>query len=305
MLGAAVALATALLAPDAHAYCRTTTCDPNNPKHKCEIDSKKCVQTGFPLFWRGRCISFGVDSEGSPLRKISRSEALATISQSYRAWINQDCDPAEPDVQAPSLQLFLHEDPILCDEQQYNQNDGNANAWIFSDKSWPHPAGAHQLALTTLTYNVEDGEIFDVDVEINTFQNEITVGDGQIKGDLLSIATHEAGHFFGLSHTTVARATMTNSYAFGDTQLRSLEADDIAGICETYPPTRGTPPCDVTRIPRHGFSPECGVDKEDEKGCCTTAPGRPGASGARAIGATLAAVALLWSRRRRQSRSAS
>ena len=102
MLGAAVALATSVLAPDALAYCRTTTCDPNNPKHQCEIDAKKCVQTGFPLFWRGRCISFGIDHQGSPLRKITRDQAVAVISQAYREWINQDCVDNEPEAQTPS-----------------------------------------------------------------------------------------------------------------------------------------------------------------------------------------------------------
>jgi len=280
----------------AHAFCRTTTCDPSDRAQQCIKDARGCVTSGLPLYWRGRCLSFGVQKDGSRKRRISYETALDTIKQGYVQWLNADCSGG----QHPSLQLFVSDDPLSCDRQEYNQDDGNANVWIFRDESWPHPAGAHQLALTTLTYNVDDGEIFDVDVEINTFQNQITVGDTNIEGDLASIVTHEAGHFFGLSHSDVRGATMTPSYEFGETILRSLEQDDIDGICSLYPPGRRTPSCELTKIPRHGFSTECGVPGGTDESC--TVARAPAAGGAGALGA-LALAALSLIRRRPRSRS--
>lgn len=48
------------------------------------------------------------------------------------------------------------------------------------------------------------------------------------------IATHEFGHVLGLSHSTVADATMAASYEPCSTTQRSLAPDDIAGIQSLY-----------------------------------------------------------------------
>ena len=59
----AVGAAVAGAAPPVHAFCRTTTCDANKAKEQC-VKEGGCIVTGLPLFWAGRCISFGVDHEG-------------------------------------------------------------------------------------------------------------------------------------------------------------------------------------------------------------------------------------------------
>ena len=150
---------------------------------------------------------------------------------------------------SPSLEMNVSPAPIRCDQQEYNQEDGNANAWLFLDDAWPYEGRGHQLALTTLTFNVDNGEIFDVDIEINSFQFTITVGDDGVQADLQSVATHEAGHFFGLSHSNVQGATMRPQYSEGDTSLRSLESDDIAGICCALPRRPRS-----RRLPEHAHS---------------------------------------------------
>ena len=65
------------------------------------------------------------------------------------------------------------------------------------------------LALTTLSFT-EAGEIYDVDVEVNTADHDIVLEPLPGQADLLSVCTHEAGHFFGLSHSTVPDATMND-----------------------------------------------------------------------------------------------
>jgi uncharacterized protein (TIGR03382 family) len=129
------------------------------------------------------------------------------------------------------------------------------------------------LALTTVTFNLDNGEIYDADLEVNgTSQVVLTTGDTDVQYDLLSILTHEAGHMLGLAHSYDPDATMKVEYVPGDLSLRDLHQDDINGICAAYPPTASTN-CDPT--PRHGFGSECASADPDEEGDCScTAPGR-------------------------------
>jgi predicted Zn-dependent protease len=54
--------------------------------------------------------------------------------------------------------------------------------------------------------------------------------------DLQNIATHEFGHAAGLGHpdSTCTGETMYASASFDETQKRTLEAGDIAGINDLY-----------------------------------------------------------------------
>jgi hypothetical protein len=79
--------------------------------------------------------------------------------------------------------------------------------------------------------------------------------------------------------------------------FRSLEADDIAGICEIYPPSRR--PATTSCENRHGFSSQCGADQADPDEGCSIAPtsvGRSSSSLATLLFATLL-VALRRSRK--------
>ena len=62
-------------------------------------------------------------------------------------------------------------------------------------------------------------------------------GTGLDRFDIQGIMTHEFGHALGLDHSTVAGATMENNATpdFG-VNLRSIEADDIAGVQFIYGP---------------------------------------------------------------------
>ena len=75
------------------------------------------------------------------------------------------------------------------------------------------------------------------------------------------------GHFIGLDHSDLFTATMSPDYRKGQIQQRSLEDDDVAGLCAIYPPNR-TEKSDP--FPRGGFSSSC--EEEVETGCtvCTT-----------------------------------
>lgn len=292
ILAALAALGLSLTAARAEAFCRTTTCSPNEcqPTAGCSY----CLDGGLPLYWPGGCASFSAQVTGSPLRGISGALTGDVVKTALAKWIGVDCGGAPP-----SLALFQTQD-VVCDKQEYNQDSPNANVWMYRDDAWPYGSSS-TLALTTVTFNVKTGEIYDADVEVNSLQVPLTVGDTAVQADLDSIVTHEAGHFLGLSHSCDKQATMYASYQFGETGLRSLEADDAQGICAIYPPGKDVSQC--SPIPRHGFSIDCGVEPE-EKGCCSTAPGGPSGAGRWALGLGLGALALGSFRRLRGGRAA-
>jgi hypothetical protein len=72
------------------------------------------------------------------------------------------------------------------------------------------------------------------------------------------IAAHEFGHALGLSHSTVAGATMVSGYSTCSMTQRTIEADDIAGIESLYPPggptTANTAPSVTVSSPSSGAS---------------------------------------------------
>jgi hypothetical protein len=260
--------AALLFAPFASAYCRTTTCDPKDPEQSCLPNERGCIEEGLELIWPERCIHFGTQEDGSPLRGISYEAANQVIQEAFRQWISVDCGGD----QAPSFSIHDLGEPyggIVCDRPEFNQNAPNANVWMFRDQDWPYTGQTSTLALTTITFEVPTGEILDADVEINTFNIPITIGDSHIENDLLSIATHEAGHFLGLSHTDVSVATMNANYSPGDIEFRTLHEDDTAGICAIYPPDRDVAACsEAGPRPRHGFSRYCTDETDEPEGGC-------------------------------------
>jgi hypothetical protein len=207
--------------------------------------------------------------------------------------------------QKPSLQ-FANLGAVSCGAHEYNQPpnggdlaQGNANILVFREDKWPYANTANTLALTTLTFNTETGEIYDADMEINAVKSSVTLttGDSNVETDLLSVLTHEAGHFIGVAHSPKQEATMFATYTPQTTDLRDLDPDDVAAVCSIYPPNRvNLPTCDAT--PRHGYSTECRKPITATDGCTVTAPGQSGAGGA--AGVLLAACAVVGSARLRR-----
>ncbi len=291
LAGLAIGVAALSASASAGAYCRTTTCNSSDPANPCSSDADGCLVGGKPLYWPGACVSFSVQKDGSPLRHITAQDAEKTIATGFAQWVGAECaDGSHPSIKISDRGL------VSCDKQEYSSTDGNANIWMFRDDAWPYDDGAGDtLALTTVTYNKLTGEIFDADVEFNSVQNELVNRDTPPYGcDLLSIATHEAGHFVGLAHNVqLASATMNPGYTCGTIGLRTLDPDDVAGVCAIYPTGRAAAACNDT--PRHGYSTVCA--SPDTKGCSCGAVPRPGHLGWVALG--LGALATALARRRR------
>jgi hypothetical protein len=115
-----------------------------------------------------------------------------------------------------------------------------------------HPELELVLASTSFTADMRTGEIVEADIFFNSsFPWSVAENGEQGRFDLQSIVLHEAGHFFGLSHSALgeteprpggsrrvlgAGAVMFPiAFAPGSIAGRRLFPDDIAGASDIYP----------------------------------------------------------------------
>ena len=134
---------------------------------------------------------------------------------------------------APSCTMFQAQDGGDTNTTRNNQ-DGINTVW-WKTGSWPAQLGdVNSVIGVTEPVWLNDGGFIDADITFNHvgFQWDDSGSSGDV--DTQSIATHEEGHFLGLGHTNANGATMEPSYG-GGTALRSIEQDDINGVCALYP----------------------------------------------------------------------
>jgi hypothetical protein len=309
-LAALSALAVALLPRAAGAYCRTTTVPV--PADFDPIGG--CWDQGNLLYWKNACVGYSLQRDTS--RQVSLEDAEQAIAVAFAKWTGTACPTDGTGKSRVSVDV-RDLGPVDCSLVQYNQDQPNQHVIAFRDESWPHHDSANTLALTTVTFNPDTGEIYDADMEINTHDQHVSLTDPiPAQGyDFQSIVTHETGHFLGLAHSGDAHATMFAHYQPGSIAMRNLTSDDVTGICAIYPPSgaritsSGTDieeaACDPT--PRHGFSTQCG--QPTKKGCIPSSIGARGAgdgdAGGAAVGLGALAVVAGVLRRRRRERSES
>ncbi|HEX6277233.1 MAG TPA: matrixin family metalloprotease [Polyangiaceae bacterium] len=295
MLAAFVA---ALVHPSvALAFCRSAACIPAGVGDVCSPiepmrESPDCI---VPLAWNARCIGYSMQRDGSSA--VSVELAAELVSRAFDAWSGADCDGARP-----SIAVERQRDAI-CAVPEYNLKGGNANVIMFRDDGWPYPFADETLGLATLTFDQETGQLFDVDIEINTTDFTFTTGDDDVGFDLMSTIQHEVGHFFGVAHSQFHDSVMVPTPNEGSTAGRVLAEDDIAAICSVYPPDGASQETSCKPVP-HDFSPQCASDRRgasdaeaEAGGGCSFAP-RRAARGRPLELATVLAVLVALARRR-------
>jgi hypothetical protein len=298
LLATVLALSLLGVAADASAYCRSTTCRSTGGK-ECATDSKSCPAEGAKLYWPTSCIGFALNDQGT--ESLDPDETLAVLRKTFQAWTEVQC----PGGGTASV-TFEERGPVSCHKSEYNKDSRNVNVVLFQDNDWKYRGIDATLAKTSVTYNDETGEIYDADIEINTANNDMTLTDPpkKVTYDLRAIITHEVGHFIGIAHSSDDSAVMAPTYSPGSIAQRKLTPDDIAAVCEIYPPKSGLV---CAPEPRGGFSDSCG-NTETKKGLCTVSSslGDTGSVGGAAPAASFAVMGLgvLVAARRARRRNA-
>ena len=286
-------------------YCRSTTCPA--PKDfplggLCEPEGwpQTCGAQGVrdvPLWWRSGCLGWSLQKDGG--KHVSFDAALAALQGGFAAWTARHCSTDGQGSSLPSIDA-RYLGPVTCDRLGYNKVAANQNVILFRDDSWPHqdkpenllPDGTSPtIALTTVTFDTQTGEIFDADMELNSGQHKViplTPSDTPDENtfDLQTVVTHEIGHIFGIAHAPAKASIMYLQDEGHDIRKRTIGLEDIAAICAVYPPD-GTRPVDVSvaatgRVamtscdptPRHGFTSDCKDDPPAaSRGCAVVARG--------------------------------
>jgi hypothetical protein len=126
--------------------------------------------------------------------------------------------------------------------------DDGVNAVLFHDDAWPAELVPGAVA-QTVVHTDASGRYRDADIHLNGVDFRFSLDGAPGTLDLRSILVHELGHALGLGHSSDARATM---FATGSgLRWRSLEKDDVDGVCSLYPVTGGAAGtgCETTPCP--------------------------------------------------------
>jgi hypothetical protein len=266
----------------ASGFCRTTT---KKAPAGYNPATSGCWTAGTPLSWHVQRVPYAVASAAS--RRVPLSEATRVADLAFSAWNGTRCQGkavgivafddgplAVPDGEGDALAAWAScSDSSSCNSQAHD-------VIAFDDDSWPYNDPVNTLAITAVTFGVDDGQIFEAYTEVNTAGQEITTTEPPPPGtyDLQAILTHEAGHFLGLAHATDPSAIMYAFYRPGATRLTS---DDVLGICAVYP---------------HGANAGS-AQRADSAGCSFNAVGGP--PGLAAAAGALSLAMLAWLRGRR------
>lgn len=257
MFQAAALVAVLGLARVAGAFCRTIsvpTAIGYDPAETGVCWTGGDAGPGIELAWPARSripyslVASPIDGGAEPLAsaQVSLADATAIAHLAFAAWAGTSdagtgplCPGGDPNVQAydngPVAPSVAATDCGLTGTCADTVHD-TTHLIIFRDTAWPYNDPVNTLALTTVTYGVMTGTIYDADTEINTTAPHIvTTVEPPPPGayDLRAILTHEAGHFLGLAHSVDTSAIM---YAFYRPGSIDLTPDDVAGICTIYPP---------------------------------------------------------------------
>jgi hypothetical protein len=189
------------------------------------------------LKWSGRGTSVRYFVRDAGVTGVSAVQFRDAVTRGFTTW--QDVETASVGFEFGG---FVSARPLDQD---------NANVIGFEDRADLE----RTLASTSFLVDTRSGEILESDIFFNSsFQWSVAAGGEPGRFDVQSIATHEAGHFLGLGHSSLgeteaiptggrrlisaASVMFPIAYSSGNIIDRELQADDIAGVSDVYPDRR-------------------------------------------------------------------
>jgi Matrixin len=219
----------ACVIPDgALAYCRATTIPPD--------DGCACPSEGLPLYWdeQEQPVYYALNENGFP--GVSERALRKVLARSFAHWTDVSCED-EPVLFSVAQ---LAETTAMTQGRTMAGPNLNVIAHLSAQEFLAQGKDPHAFALTTTANHETTGEIVDADIVFNGGLGPFVIcpdeGCKDDEVDIENVVTHEMGHFLGLAHSPVEDATMECEAKTGELKLRSLEADDEAGICAIYGP---------------------------------------------------------------------
>jgi hypothetical protein len=202
---------------------------------------------GIGYIWslgNGQSIEYVVNRQLSA--DLSDADALAAINDGFNVWNEVTC----------SYMRWSYAG--RTDLSGWGEDDG-ANVVTWRENSWDDSAIA--LGITSTIFNFNG--LIDTDIKYNGYHHQWGVlrssGTSRLT-DIGSVTVHESGHALGLDHSDVPTATMWPSALEGDISTRSLDQDDIDGVCSLYPSGQAPPmvnPDPMTNPGSADFGEDC------------------------------------------------
>lgn len=190
---------------------------------------------GNPVRWNKATVSYQLHSACSP--DVPTTQCLNALRNSFAQWTGHAC--ADLTFQEQSLTTNTKVTAI-----GYGSNGANELVFIENNQ-WTF--GTYTLGVTAPIF-YQDGTIIEADIAFNGLQQTWTATGQNGLMDIMNVAVHEIGHFFGLSHNLgpYAPSNPPTMATTADPYLKSQtpEQDDINGLCFLQP--QGAHSCSST-----------------------------------------------------------
>ena len=181
---------------------------------------------GTPLRWYKSEVKMFYDYNGT--RDIPGNAEWQAVNKSMDTWNAVDCN--QPTLEPGGLKQD--------GKSGYWPHKDNYNLirWVNNKDEWTQKYVGNEdvIAFTTVSFDLNTGEIYDADMDINDWNFNFGVDGSPSKYDVQNTVTHELGHVLGMDHSKDPTATMYYSANKGDINKRTLAQDDKDGLCYLY-----------------------------------------------------------------------